>query len=205
MKYSKVPRKVLLAITNQCNLHCDYCFVDQQAPEMSLDILKNLLQEMATFKVYRVVVSGGEPLLKPERLQIFKQYSFPQLTLRTNGTLLTSTTLEIIKEIDFYNIVVSLDGDRAQVHNKHRSHFKETLRSIKILLENKIQIDIGIVVTTDNLDYISRMTDFFYRLGVNSINYQLMTPYNPKNDHLVLNKNQQKQLKNNYRKSKEIQ
>ena len=66
----------------------------------------------------------------------------------------------------------------------------------KLLLKNDIKVDIGVVVTNNNYQYISDMTSYFSSLGVSSVNYQVMVPYNSKTKNLTLNKKQKHRLRN---------
>ena len=119
-----------LNLTNQCNLRCDYCFVNQSADRMSLDTAKaavslvhnNLLRkrELDNTPDLKGVINffGGEPLLEYNSiivpLTIWIEETYPNdfnLGITTNGTLLTKERIDFLYD---HNIIplLSMDGDK---------------------------------------------------------------------------------------------
>ncbi len=204
LKLSKIPGKVLLEITGDCNLSCDYCYV-QYCPEkeMTDQKLQQLLKEINLFGVPYLTISGGEPLFAENRFGFLTDYSFPLLTLRTNGVLLNKKNVNIISKLNVKNVVVSLDGHLAQIHELYRGSFRESLQGVKRLIAAGIRVDLAVVVTRDNLFFLEEMHRFFQNTGVQGICYQAVVGYSAvKNKSISLNEKQQGFLRNFIKKKK---
>src|SRR5208337_4938859 len=88
-------RLVAWELTRSCNLACVHCrAAAQDRPyegELSLDECRRVLDEIAEVARPIVILTGGEPLLRPDVFDI-AQYGHSlgfRMTLATNGTLLT--------------------------------------------------------------------------------------------------------------------
>lgn len=99
------PLVVMLDLTNQCNIHCVFCY--RAGPKVllepagrvrhrDLDALARLLGDLKAMGVASVTLSGGEPTMHPrfiEAVELVKDHDL-SLTVVTNGTHLTQTQLE---------------------------------------------------------------------------------------------------------------
>ena len=120
-------RVISLMLTWQCNLNCIYCFEAFKCSnrEMPLDLVKEILQkefeafvEKQSEGKLKIEFFGGEPLLKFDVIKNVTEWlleqSFPveyELSVTTNGTLLSSEIREWFKEYkDYIKIVLSVDG-----------------------------------------------------------------------------------------------
>ncbi len=104
--------------TRRCNLRCMHCYSESAdrsyAGEMSADEGVALLEDLAEFGAPVVMFSGGEPLMRPDLLDLLGRAA--QLGLRTvlstNGTLISAALAEHLREIGLGYVGVSLDGMR---------------------------------------------------------------------------------------------
>jgi MoaA/NifB/PqqE/SkfB family radical SAM enzyme len=80
--------------TRACNLACAHCYASAKsgpAPdELSTDEARAFLDDLAAFAVPAVLLSGGEPLTRPDLLDLIAHGTAAGLrfTLSTNGTLI---------------------------------------------------------------------------------------------------------------------
>ena len=154
-KYSH-PYEIALNLTNDCNLACRYCFVEQKPDYMTLDIaiqsVKYVLENLRLHKeVYKdttldhtcgIWFFGGEPLLcfesiiKPlieycEKEDLLKDIHF---TITTNATLLTKD------KVDFFNKykiqpMLSIDG-APTTQDFQRPCKNQNLKSSQLIEQN---------------------------------------------------------------------
>lgn len=107
---------VVWNITRRCNLRCVHCYSDSDAKhyanELTDDECRAVFTDLAEFGVPAVLLSGGEPMVRPHLLDLaaFARSLGLRLTLSTNGTLLSAHAAERIKEIGFSYVGISLDG-----------------------------------------------------------------------------------------------
>ena len=93
-----------ISLTQRCNLRCPYCHREGEtspSTEMSLEEILRIARIALDLKISRVKLTGGEPLLRSDILQIVKGIAELQglrdLSMTTNGTLLSSFAKELRK------------------------------------------------------------------------------------------------------------
>ncbi len=112
-------RYLFLEITRRCNLACAYCGSSctgrESATELTSDEWVRVVRQVAADfdpKGIMVAVTGGEPLLKPGALDIFRalhQCGFPY-GMVTNGQLLDARWARDLVDAGIGSISISLDG-----------------------------------------------------------------------------------------------
>ncbi len=166
---------MVLNVTNQCNLSCEYCyeygedkivdtengkqpkFMSEQTARDSVDFM---LKESGTNPVAHVTFFGGETLLNFPVLQqtivyarqraaeLGKQVDF---SLTTNGTLLKPEVIEFLAE-NRVGVTISIDGpkevqDKFRVFHNGTGSYDVVAPKIKELLKRHTSRPIGARVT----------------------------------------------------------
>jgi radical SAM protein with 4Fe4S-binding SPASM domain len=134
------PFRIFLAVTSRCNLSCLHCFnrgLVLEDPEMSLDEVFSVIDQIAEIKPQQVQLLGGEPLLRPDFKEIVKYLNKRSLnfSLNTNATLVDFDLAVWLKKHGMRSAVVSFDGSSDSVVDKIRGRgaFEKILRGIKAL------------------------------------------------------------------------
>lgn len=113
-EYETMGMRIDLDITNRCNLRCKHCCVDagKKNDDLSTDEMMDVIKKVISVNPEGIVVSGGEPLIRPDFTKLIKEirstYS-GKLDLMTNAILVTKDNADFIKE-NFDSISVSIDG-----------------------------------------------------------------------------------------------
>jgi organic radical activating enzyme len=106
MEFAPAPdrRQIILMVSQTCNLSCMYCYQTHKAPGlMSADVARRILEEEfarmsadGPTKRAEIAYMGGEPLLNFELIRELSEWLWSsklpvpcEITIRTNGTLLT--------------------------------------------------------------------------------------------------------------------
>ena len=166
---------MVLNVTNQCNLSCEYCyeygedkivdtengkqpkFMSEQTARDSVDFM---LKESGTNPIAHVTFFGGETLLNFPVLQktivyarqraaeLGKQVDF---SLTTNGTLLKPDVIEFLAE-NRVGVTISIDGpkevqDKFRVFHNGTGSYDVVAPKIKELLKRHTSRPIGARVT----------------------------------------------------------
>ncbi len=181
----RAPLQVDLNLTNKCNLNCDYCYASANERIKSSEELRkgeffSLFKEFSEMGVLKVSFSGGEPLLRKDIKEIIllsKDFPFATILL-TNGTLISEEIAKAIKKAKISLVNVSLEGPKAEIHDKIRgkNSFNEALQGIKILREKNITFSIGTTFNSLNANYILEMVDFATKLGAKLFAVQILCP-----------------------------
>jgi radical SAM protein with 4Fe4S-binding SPASM domain len=107
---------VVWNVTRTCNLRCVHCYSDSYAQKYDGELthaqaLANI-DDIAAFKVPALLFSGGEPLARPDTLNLM-EYAMQKglrVTLSTNGTLIDEAAAARLKKIGTTYVGISLDG-----------------------------------------------------------------------------------------------
>ena len=116
---------VVWNLTKQCNLRCLHCYA-HATPGPAPDELTHgealaLLQDLNDFGVPVVLFSGGEPLMRPDLLDLvdWTVKHGGRAVISTNGTLITRDLAGRLKQLGLSYVGISLDGVAA-THDKFR-------------------------------------------------------------------------------------
>lgn len=107
---------VVWNVTRRCNLKCVHCYAhakDRVFPdELSTQEGKVLLDDLAGFGCPVVLFSGGEPLMRPDLIEL-AEYAVSKgmrAVISTNGTLITPQVAQQLKKVGLSYVGISLDG-----------------------------------------------------------------------------------------------
>lgn len=171
------PRRVYLDLTRACNLSCLHCYADAGKPredELTLSELQGVASQMASLGVPELIVSGGEPLLRPDLLP-FLQFCRGlglDTTVLTNGLLLDGPTVRVMREAAV-KVRLSLDGIREETNDVVRG--KGTLRRIRQAIRlvqsegHGSALSVHFTVHRVNIQDILGVPAFLRELGVNEL------------------------------------
>ncbi len=109
------PDRVSLNVTLRCNLKCTMCTTCYDAPELSTDEVKSIIDQTAAWGVQVFNPLGGEPFMRADIEEILA-YAVRRgfyVTVTTNGTLITEKRAAALAAIpsDRLHLNVSLDGN----------------------------------------------------------------------------------------------
>lgn len=158
---------VYLKLTNQCNLHCDYCYAQSGKPSdvLSQGDLESIANGVASIsRSVEYVLSGGEPLLNPYALDFAEMVkkSGNVVHILTNGTLIDEKNAERISKVADM-VKISLDGSSEEVHSATRgkNNFERVIRAIDLLVSLKTNVIVAMTVTRENRSDIPNMVSRF--------------------------------------------
>ena len=166
------PKYVIWDSTRRCNLDCEHCGAkkEQYRSELTTEQVKSLIEGFSTYKVEYFAVTGGEPLIRQDLLEIFSFAKVKGLKtgLATNGFFIDKLTSKKIANV-FDSVQISLDGSQ-QIHNKIRGNedaFQKAIQAVSLLQKNNCkQITISSVITPSNIDNLKNLAEIIKKLKV---------------------------------------
>ncbi|HEX5138567.1 MAG TPA: radical SAM protein [Planctomycetota bacterium] len=131
-----------LIVTYRCDLDCAMCDLPSRGDrgrEMDGEGLRGTLDAFRDLGVLGVGVTGGEPLLRPDTVDVIRHGVKRGLLmhLNTNGTLVTEETARALADAGLASVNLSLDGPDAETHDRLRGRpgsFARVLRAAARLL-----------------------------------------------------------------------
>lgn len=149
---------VIWNLIRRCNLTCKHCYsisADTDfAGELTTDEVYRVMDDLKAFRVPVLILSGGEPLLRPDIFEIgrrAKDMGF-YVGLSTNGTLIGQHNIDAIAAAGFDYVGVSLDGIGA-THDRFRrmaGAFDASLAGIRLCQERGLKVGVRYTMTEDN-------------------------------------------------------
>ncbi|WBX73760.1 GTP 3',8-cyclase MoaA [Tenacibaculum pacificus] len=159
---------VRLAVTDRCNLRCQYCM-----PAHGIDIVprKELLTYKEMYRLIRVLtelgvnkvrLTGGEPFVRKDFMSFLEMLSYndllDEINITTNGALI-SEHIETLEKLDkVKNINLSLDSLNTDKFAKitRRDVFPEVYKTFQLLEKSSLNLKLNVVVQTGfNTDEIN--------------------------------------------------
>lgn len=157
---------VVWNITRTCNLKCKHCYSNsdfKKYDELTLDEGKELLRDLAAFKVPVVLFSGGEPLTSSiffDLAEYAKSLGL-RVTVSTNGTLITKKIAQKLKNIGVSYVGISLDGigENNDRFRGVKGAFEEALKGIINCLDVRQKVGLRFTINRHNVSDLDNMFD----------------------------------------------
>lgn len=149
--------------------------------EMSADQIKHILDQLDDIGVSDVSITGGEPLLRDDCLEILEYAAGKQgfyLTLNTNGLLITERLISFLEEhCPKVNVAVSLDGYNAETYSILRrsffdpgkillDEFEQVKRNLQMLANSRLEVGVNYTITHATIGNVWDTYDFVKGLGI---------------------------------------
>jgi len=168
-KYERPILSLRITLTNRCNVNCLYCHHDgmvKSHEEMTADELYTICKIAKKIGVRKIRLSGGEPLLKKDIVEIVEKIAsldFKDISMTTNGILLEKYAKDL-KDAGLDRVNVSLDTlnrEKFEFITK-KDYLEDAKRGILKAVEVGLYpVKINMVVMKDiNQDEIDDMFEF---------------------------------------------
>ncbi|MEK7289372.1 MAG: 12,18-didecarboxysiroheme deacetylase, partial [Planctomycetota bacterium] len=117
LQFSKDKKPVVVwNVGQRCNLKCIHCYSqskDIEYPnELTTKDAKAMLDDLADYGAPVILFSGGEPLMRPDLLELigYAKEKGLRAVISTNGTLITKEKALELKKFGLSYVGISLDG-----------------------------------------------------------------------------------------------
>lgn len=172
---------VWVHVTNKCNLSCIHCHLDSGTPfrnEMTKEEIFGVIDRAMELGMKKLVVSGGEPFIRSDILDIIK-YAHKRnvriIRIITNGTLITEKIARTLRKLDV-NVQVSLDGAYKETHDSIRGGgtYKKTINGIKNLMNKNTDCYVCMTLMKRNVNEMQEMANLLENLGVRALHFSAL-------------------------------
>jgi len=161
----RIPVRVFLQMTKNCNMRCKHCWVYQK--DYQEEILK--IKEPTTAELKKLIdllydrgtrwinFLGGEPLIRADLgdLVDYARKKGIYCEMSTNG-ILVSKKIEVLKKV--HNLCISIDGDKkGNDAIRGKGAYEKIIKAIEFVVNNGLKLRIHAVLsgyTKDSLDHL---------------------------------------------------
>ncbi len=175
LQFSSDKRPVVVwNITRRCNLKCVHCYANaKNIPfdnELSFKEGKDLIDDLADFGVPVILFSGGEPLIRKDlpELAAYAVKRGMRAVISTNGTLITSQTARVLKEIGLSYVGISLDG-MEEINDRFRGvkgSFRSALEGIENCKKAGIKVGLRFTINKSNTGEIPEIFKLLEKMDI---------------------------------------
>ena len=146
-----------LAVTDRCNLRCNYCMPSEGINFLSSDKLFTIeeLCELSDILVGqgidKIRITGGEPFVRKDLMVLLRHLSglrdLKEISVTTNATLI-GPHIEELKELGILNINVSLDAIKRQTFERitRRDQYDTVFGNLERLIAEDFNVRINFIV-----------------------------------------------------------
>ncbi|GAB4161833.1 MAG: heme b synthase [Candidatus Promineifilaceae bacterium] len=179
------PRLIFWETTAGCNLACIHCrritVADQLLPQdLTTQEALKMIDQIASFCRPIFVLSGGEPLFRPDIFELARYASDRGLTvaLATNGTLIDAAVARRIQQAGIRRVSVSFDGADAATHDIFRGPgaFERALAGMEHLRAAGVPYQINTTVARHNVGQMPATLALAHRLRAVALHLFLLVP-----------------------------
>ena len=159
LQFSEDKKPVVVwNVTRACNLKCVHCYaraVDRTyEKELNHEQGLSLIDDMAAFGAPVVLFSGGEPLMRPDLVELanYAVSKGMRAVISTNGTLISKDKAKELKEVGLSYVGVSLDG-MEEVNDRFRGRkgaFKDAMTGIMNCQEVGLKVGLRFTINRMN-------------------------------------------------------
>jgi 12,18-didecarboxysiroheme deacetylase len=168
---------VVWNITRACNLDCIHCYAmavhRSDDRELTTEEALSLLGDLAAFGVPVVLFSGGEPLLRPDLVELARHAvdNGMRAVISTNGTLIDEEKAIVLRDAGVSYVGISLDG--LEEVNDHirgmKGAFQMALHGIKNCQKAGLKVGLRFTINRLNVDQVPAIFDLVEEMDIERI------------------------------------
>ncbi len=182
----EAPYLVALNLTERCNLGCAHCYLDAKVmkkgavDELSTGELLGVIDSIAQIgPETMIVLTGGEPLLRPdiETLAAHASGLGLMVVVGSNGLMATPERISALQAAGVAGIGLSLDSLNPDCHDRFRGRkgaWIKTMNAIDVCKAADMPFQIHFSVTDETADEIDAMVSFARDSGALVLNVFFM-------------------------------
>src|SRR5208283_1526435 len=171
LAYSPLPKKqeqfvplvMSWNITRECNMKCSHCYINATDKKLDNELntkeAKNLMDQIYQVSRPLLILSGGEPLLRPDIYELIRYGANIGLKmgLGSNGSLIDEAVAKKLKGAGIATVSVSLDSNIPSQHDEFRGvagAWEKAVEACKALRKNNVLVQVNTTLTQQNYNQI---------------------------------------------------
>ena len=175
---NRIPLSGTLDLTRQCNLKCIHCYLGKDCSRSKNDFHEagtekwlEIIDEITDAGCLHLLITGGEPLLKKDFLNIYRHAKMNGLlvTVFSNGTCIDDTIIDTFVDLPPQAIEISLYGATEDTFERItgvKGSFQKCIAGIRRLLDHGINLKLKTILMSINRHEFSDIEHYAQELGV---------------------------------------
>ncbi|MCW4001079.1 MAG: radical SAM protein [Candidatus Bathyarchaeota archaeon] len=163
------PHHAQWLVTRKCNYRCVGCNVwkEQDPNELSTEEIKKGLDILKNAGIIELVISGGDPLLRPDIGEILDYASERFVTTVYDNGSMAAKKIDLLRKVDFVALSIdSLDEAKNDYIKAVPGAWKNAMAAVELLQKEKLPVSVTPTISQKNLYEIVDITNYFTGRGV---------------------------------------
>jgi len=178
------PRLIAFEVTRRCRYHCMHCRANagpDGGEELTTSQCKKIIASVAKFAAPVLIITGGEPMERPDLCDIIKYAKTKKLrvVMATCGYLLDDDSIAKLKKAGVSALAFSIDGSSAETHDRFRQSdgsFDTVIKAAEVARKAKMPFQINTTISKINAGEILGIAELVKRLGASCFNPFMLVP-----------------------------
>lgn len=179
------PLALVAELTHRCPLHCVYCSnpleLQSRSSELPTEVWSRVFKEAAEARVLQADFTGGEPLARPDIVELVRTARAAGLyvSLITSGLPLDEAKLEALVQAGLDHFQLSFQGAREETANDisgTKSH-QQKHRVLGWLKRYRIGLTLNFVIHHRNIDELEEMLAIVKDSGAGCVEFASVQYY----------------------------
>jgi len=180
-----IPIVMSWNVTRECNMKCSHCYINATDKKLNNELTtkeaKNLIDQIYQVSTPLLILSGGEPLLRPDIFELISYGSKKGLKmgLGSNGSLIDDDVAKKLKEAGIATVSISLDSNIPAQHDEFRGvagAWEKAVEACKALRKNNVLVQINTTLTQQNYNQIDDIMSLAESIGVENFHLFFLVP-----------------------------
>lgn len=192
--------RVVWEITHRCNYGCLHCCANAEKDddhdlsksevykklldnELNLEQIDTVLKNLSRHKLASIYYSGGEPFIRKDMFDIIRlttKYVEPKnMSIATNGKLITKESAHELKNLEIGLILVSLDGHDEKTSYDFRLNkyaYRDSINAARLISEAGTKVRMGVVLWKDNYQHLEQFVKIGIENGIDQVFFNWPMP-----------------------------
>lgn len=173
-------------LTRACNNRCRFCLdADVQTGEfIDPEVLKREIQAGADEGCQRLILSGGEPTIHPDYLELLaygNEAGYDWIQTVTNGRMFAYDKFaRRAVQAGLDEATFSMHGHTIELHDHLvgvKGAFVQSMRGLANLLHSGVVVSVDIVINARNVAQLPEILDFFMANGIGEFDLLWLVPF----------------------------
>ena len=180
-----VPLVLSWNVTRECNMKCSHCYINATEKKLNNELTtqeaKNLMDQIYQVSSPLLILSGGEPLLRPDIFELITYGSKKGLKmgLGSNGSFIDNSVARKLKEAGITTVSISLDSNIPAQHDEFRGvagAWEKAVEACKALRKNNVLVQVNTTLTQQNYNQIDDIMSLAESIGVENFHLFFLVP-----------------------------
>ena len=188
-------KKYYFQLGFSCNNNCWHCSLPmwEHPHDLSTDEVKSILKKAKDDGVDVIALTGGEPTIRNDFLEIVKyakSLNFDRIELQTNGRMLAYKQFaKKTVEYGVTDIYLSFHAPTKELQDlitRVKGSFVESLKGLRNILPLDVRVETNTVISKLNYKVLDKLMILFHEIGVKEVEIDFLRPIGNANKYFDL-------------------